>query len=423
MRGWVALFVAGLLAFAVLAVPGAPSAALAGGLQQTAQAPVPAPALIQQGPYRYFPETGHFLRGVFLRYWESHGATEILGLPLTEPFMENGLAVQYLERARMEWHPEISEGEQQGRILLGRLGALLARDRITGRTSPSGTGSVYFPETGHNLSGVFLAYWRSNGGLPVFGYPLSEEQQETNPADGRQYLVQYFERNRFELHPERDAAHRVQLGLLGVEYARANHLNPLVRILVPEPVQLGTDAINAAKLSRLVDPDLMPAVQALGRTPQFRWVPALIASSNVTVLFADVDEGGLAGAFAVTQRPNRPLAIVVSESARGDRVEVHASIIAHEATHAYDYTTGIIQGRLTCSIEEESRAYMNGLAAWLLLRGSGALGARYSPGSPEDEVNNSLRGYNGGKERLELNFSVEQGRDYLRTLYGAGCGA
>jgi hypothetical protein len=47
-------------------------------------------------------------------------------------------------------------------------------------------GAVYFPETGHNLRGRFLDYWRRNGGLPIYGYPLSEEFQEGG------YKVQYY---------------------------------------------------------------------------------------------------------------------------------------------------------------------------------------------------------------------------------------
>ena len=56
----------------------------------------------------------------------------------------------------------------------------------------------------------------------MFGYPLSEPFQERNPSDGKTYLVQYFERNRLEHHPEYiGTPSEVLLGLLGVqEYAR-----------------------------------------------------------------------------------------------------------------------------------------------------------------------------------------------------------
>jgi thermitase len=81
-------------------------------------------------------------------------------------------------------------------------------------------GAVYFPETGHTLRGVFLSYWRTHGGLPVFGYPISEEFIERSD-DGREALVQYFERHRFELRPENRPPYNVQLTRLGDVILRA----------------------------------------------------------------------------------------------------------------------------------------------------------------------------------------------------------
>jgi thermitase len=72
-------------------------------------------------------------------------------------------------------------------------------------------GSQYFPETGHTVAGRFLQYWQQNGGLAVFGFPLTEERQENGRA------VQYFERQRFELHPENQRPYDVLLGRLGDE--------------------------------------------------------------------------------------------------------------------------------------------------------------------------------------------------------------
>src|SRR5205085_1707844 len=74
----------------------------------------------------------------------------------------------------------------------------------------------YFTETSHNVGGAFRAYWLANGGLTHFGLPLTEEFTETSPTDGKPYLVQYFERNRFEYHPENAGTqYEVLLGLLG----------------------------------------------------------------------------------------------------------------------------------------------------------------------------------------------------------------
>ena len=78
-----------------------------------------------------------------------------------------------------------------------------------------GDGS-WFPETGHTLRGRFRARWEATGGLAVYGFPVSEEFEERNPDDNRTYVVQYFERNRFEHHPENAGTpYEIQLSLLG----------------------------------------------------------------------------------------------------------------------------------------------------------------------------------------------------------------
>ena len=58
-------------------------------------------------------------------------------------------------------------------------------------------GDTTFSETGFTVPAVFMQYWQSHGGLAIFGYPISPVRTEGD------YQVQYFERNRFELHPEK----------------------------------------------------------------------------------------------------------------------------------------------------------------------------------------------------------------------------
>jgi hypothetical protein len=70
-----------------------------------------------------------------------------------------------------------------------------------------------FPETGKTLTGEFRRFWEQNGGLPIFGLPISDQREEQTP-EGR-FVVQYFERNRFELHPENPPGAQVLLGRLG----------------------------------------------------------------------------------------------------------------------------------------------------------------------------------------------------------------
>jgi hypothetical protein len=74
--------------------------------------------------------------------------------------------------------------------------------------------NMYFAPSGFHVSdrSGFLSYWRKSGGLLLFGYPISGEIVE----DGR--IVQYFERARFEYHPENlGKDNQVMLSLLGTE--------------------------------------------------------------------------------------------------------------------------------------------------------------------------------------------------------------
>ena len=72
----------------------------------------------------------------------------------------------------------------------------------------------------------------SNGGLPQFGYPLSEELTETL-EDGKPYTVQYFERARFEYHPENPAPYDVLLGQFGRRIVAALDDNAVLPALPP----------------------------------------------------------------------------------------------------------------------------------------------------------------------------------------------
>ena len=178
--------------------------------------PLPTPAVLPTPDCNgtFFKETGHTVCQPFLKFWQDNGGLPVFGYPITDLLQESvkdtgeTYKAQYFERARFELH----EGSGNT-VVLGRVGALL---HGSGPTAPAIQGALYFPETGHNLSGPFLKFWQDNGGLPVFGYPITEEAIEKNPVDGRAYTVQYFERARFELHPEQaGTSFEIQLGQLG----------------------------------------------------------------------------------------------------------------------------------------------------------------------------------------------------------------
>jgi hypothetical protein len=90
------------------------------------------------------------------------------------------------------------------------------------QTVRAAEGDRCFPETGHCISGRFREYWERNGGLAVFGYPIGPAVEERNRDTGKTYLTQWFERNRFELHPENRAPYDVLLGRLGDDWLQQN---------------------------------------------------------------------------------------------------------------------------------------------------------------------------------------------------------
>ena len=206
----------------------------------TVVAPRSAAAAQTGSPVRYFSETGHNLIGEMKTFYESRGDVRIFGLPLTEVISENGRQVQYFERARFEYHPELPSKYY---VTLSQLGRILTRGRNEAAfapAAPAGQGRVYFKETRHNVGPVFYSFWNKQGGLPIFGYPISEVVQEVNASDGIARLVQYFERARFEYYPENAPAQQVQLGQLGRQALNQSAVPASARKAVPKMSLLGS---------------------------------------------------------------------------------------------------------------------------------------------------------------------------------------
>lgn len=198
----------------------------------------PQPTAAPSGSCQTFPETGYQVCGRILEYWRQNGGLPVFGYPIGpqqavtiegKPFQ-----AQEFERNRLELHPENARPYD---VLLGRLGAdVLARQGRDWQQFPklgaAPASCRYFPETGHALCEPFLSYWQSHGlefdgrpgysageSLALFGLPLSDPQPEVL-SDGNTYTVQWFERARFEAHPENAPPYNVLLGLLGVEMKR-----------------------------------------------------------------------------------------------------------------------------------------------------------------------------------------------------------
>jgi len=89
------------------------------------------------------------------------------------------------------------------------------------RAYAQSTENKYFSETGHNVSGDFLAFYNGNpNSIFLYGYPITEQ---FTSKDGQ--TVQYFQRARFEYHPEQPEGMRVQTTPLGsLTYASTGNL-------------------------------------------------------------------------------------------------------------------------------------------------------------------------------------------------------
>ncbi len=229
---WIVLFLASALSS--LATPVA--------AQPDRQPPYP------QGEREYFYATGHYVSGPFLTFYRTHGGERIFGNPQTEVFYDSqaGLWVQYFDNVRMEYH---ADQPAPYTVQLGLLGDLLGY-----RAPPISTDQIprgnplrrYFPETGHVVSFAFLTFYDENGGLDVFGYPITEPLVE----NGR--IVQYFQRARMEWHPERQRDDRVALGALGIRYIQRFGVPAQYQASQPPPsLPLSTEPTLAASSSGL----------------------------------------------------------------------------------------------------------------------------------------------------------------------------
>ena len=188
-----------------------------------------------------FKEVSNCIEGRFAEYWQQNGGLAIFGFPLNAAHQEQVEGQRYLvqlfERNRFELH---AEQQRPYDVLLGRLGD--ERLHQIGRnwqndpkvgTTPGDLCFLSKP-TGHVTCSDFFLYFRTHGlefdgkkgfseaeSIALFGLPITEAAQE-NGSDGKMYLTQWFERARFEFHPELPAPYKVLLGRLGAEVTPAN---------------------------------------------------------------------------------------------------------------------------------------------------------------------------------------------------------
>jgi hypothetical protein len=177
---------------------------------------------------RFFSETRREVRGVFLQRWQTSGtsALSVFGFPIgdagcvTDPRTGRILFSQWFQRHRLEYHPEHAGGPLEQMVMIGSIGASLARERVgldpddwSPQQRPAGRRCELIgpqPGRGKWVCDDFLDRYRRDG-LPLLGYPISAEMP-FRTVQGTVITVQWFERARLERHPS-----GIEGGLLGCE--------------------------------------------------------------------------------------------------------------------------------------------------------------------------------------------------------------
>ncbi len=255
---------------------------------------------------RFFPETGHTVREPFLGFFEAHGGVSFLGYPITPAIPEPPYQIQCFQHACLRWDP-LAPPDQMVQLLP------IAETMGLG-TSPTPPHRIplgrpfrrYIPETGHTVSGMFLAFWLRHGGAKIIGNPITEPFVE----NGR--VVQIFQRMKVMWDP---VGQTVRPMNLGESYARMRGLNPRVparilqtssalrvQIVVRRPVLAAGDLQTIAVF--VTDEEGRPVSRAHIRVDILKQDPLLL----------ETDEAGMAeGSFMVGTFPS------------GSLVEVHVT--------------------------------------------------------------------------------------------------
>ncbi len=170
-------------------------------------------ALAQNSEHRrFFPDTGHSISGDFLlKFTSIPNPLDIYGQPITEQFVDQntGRLIQYFEKTRLEFHPDEVPDLKVQLSVLGDYLYEPGDSLLTPRNSPA---CRNFPGVNFPVCYAFLDFFDQNGGTVQFGYPISGFESH----DGR--ISQYFNRARFEWHPEYPPGERVVVSDLGMQY-------------------------------------------------------------------------------------------------------------------------------------------------------------------------------------------------------------
>jgi hypothetical protein len=267
---------------------------------------------------QYFQETQHNVAGDFLSFFNQHGGLKVFGYPITETFDWQGRRVQYFQKARMELHPE---NPFPYRVQLGLLGDELGYRQPGVAPVLNNQYQRFYPETEHVLSYAFLNYYDANGGLDIFGYPITEFTIE----NGR--IVQYFQRAKMEWHPELSGDQRVQLGDLGLLHFQAGRFNSSLRNPSPpiSPVTLSPVSLKARAFVK------QPITGRTGSQTVFVFVTDQtgqpIVGANVTFVVRSLEGERTIGMPATDARGGAAATFDIGNLAPGQTVVIEVRIV------------------------------------------------------------------------------------------------
>jgi hypothetical protein len=127
--------------------------------------------------------------------------------------------MQYFQRGRFELYPNAPAGR---RVQLSPLGVLTYQVSKVQPINMSTNPQVCRRYNQYFVCYAFLAFFDAHGGLAQFGYPISNYSKEGD------VYVQYFERARFEFHPELSMDNWVKLTDIGRIQFDQSHRNPIL---------------------------------------------------------------------------------------------------------------------------------------------------------------------------------------------------
>lgn len=145
-------------------------------------------------------ENGMIVPAILWRHWRVYGGNDLFGPPLAPAVVDRGVTRQIFERAVLELHPEWADTPYLVQVApLGRTYAPPAGAARRNDCAPPAC--LRFAETPYAIRGAFASYWERHGGLPIFGFPLSDEGT-AYAASGERRVQQVFERAVFTLNDD-----------------------------------------------------------------------------------------------------------------------------------------------------------------------------------------------------------------------------